>query len=208
MIGDDYFERFSTPKYRAKNPVQRLLIRRFVDRLHSLFLEANPAKSVLEVGVGEGFLSGYLSEKFPEKSFTGVDLNDDDIARVRRLFPRIEAKTSSIYDLDFEPGRFDIVLCAEVLEHVEEPDRALASLLGLRPKQLIVTVPHEPWFMLSNVLRGKNLRRFGNDPEHLNHWTARSFERLVASQASVRTRCTAYPWILIRAEPPHGTNRE
>src|SRR5262249_49177028 len=99
LIPDAYFARFETKKYRNENPVQRALSRRFVARLHDLFLEAGPVSSVLEVGMGEGFVSGYLSEQLPTVRFTGVDASDDDVARARRLFSRIEAVRGSAYDL-------------------------------------------------------------------------------------------------------------
>ena len=133
MIPDAYFDRFATAKSRAKNPLQRALIRRFVARLHDLFLEAQPARSMLEVGVGEGFLSGYLSEQLPEKRFHGVDLREEDIARLRELFPRIDGRVGSAYDLSaFTPGEIDLVLCAEVLEHLDNlgPLEAWRTIAG------------------------------------------------------------------------------
>lgn len=201
MIADEYFERFTTPKYRAKNPLQRLLIRRFVARLHALLAEAEPIASVLEVGVGEGFLSGLLSEKFPEKRFTGVDVREDDLTRLRKRFPRVTALRRNIYELGELPGPFDLVICAEVLEHLDAPERAIAQLLLQRPKHLILTVPHEPWFMLSNLARGKNITRFGNDIEHVNHFTVRSFSRLVQRSCALDRMTTSYPWILVLAHP-------
>ncbi|MBK7580043.1 MAG: class I SAM-dependent methyltransferase [Myxococcales bacterium] len=201
MIPDSYFDRFETPKYRAKNPVQRELIRRFVTRVHALFLEAGPLQSVLEIGVGEGFLSGYLSEKLPEKSFTGVDVHEEDLARLRAKFPRIKTHAASIYDVGQLPGRYDLVLCAEVLEHVDDPDRALAAIMRLAPKRVLLTVPHEPWFLLSNLLRGKNLTRLGNDPEHLQLFTGRRFERLISRHVDVMRMTRSYPWLLALGSP-------
>lgn len=201
MIDDAYFDRFTTQKYRVRNPVQRLLIRRFVTRLHGLFERAEPVQSVLEVGVGEGFLSGFLSERYPDKRFTGVDLRAEDLAGLREKFPRIATAERNIYALGELPGPFDLVICAEVLEHVDEPERGLEQLLAQRPKQLILTVPHEPWFMLSNLARGKNLRRLGNDVEHVNHFTVRSFTRFLGTRCVVEEVTTSYPWILARARP-------
>ncbi|MCC6668552.1 MAG: class I SAM-dependent methyltransferase [Polyangiaceae bacterium] len=196
MIPDSYFDRFETPKYRARNPVQRALIRRFVTQVHALFLEAGPVESVLEVGVGEGFLSGYLSEKLPEKRFTGVDVKQEDLDRLRAKFPRIATHAASIYDAGRVPGSYDLVICAEVLEHVGDPDRALSALVALRPKHLLITVPHEPWFLLSNLLRGKNLTRFGNDPEHVQLFTAGRFERLLRRHLTIERSTQSYPWLL------------
>jgi 2-polyprenyl-3-methyl-5-hydroxy-6-metoxy-1,4-benzoquinol methylase len=203
MIPDSYFERFSTPKYRNQNPVQRSLIRRFATRLHALFVAACPATTVLEVGVGQGFLSGYLSERFPEKRFVGVDVSERDLAELRRLFPRLTTFVASAYDLsDALAGQpFDIVICAEVLEHLDRPEAALDQLLKLAPRHVLLTVPHEPWFMLSNLLRGKNVTRFGNDPEHVNHWNGRSFRRLLEGRFHVIEMTTSYPWLLALAAP-------
>jgi SAM-dependent methyltransferase len=201
VIGDDYFARFSTKKYRNENPVQRALIRRFVSSLHDLFIEASPVSSVLEVGVGEGFISGYLSEKFPSIRFAGVDLAASDIDKLREKFPRIEAHVGSAYDVAKLGGGFDLVICAEVLEHLDEPGRALDQMLALAPKRLLLSVPHEPFFMLSNLARLKNVTRLGNDPEHVNHWGPRSFRRMLEARLDVLRLTTSYPWILALTSP-------
>jgi SAM-dependent methyltransferase len=201
VIPDAYFARFDTKKYRNENPVQRALIRRFASALHDLFIEAGPVASVLEVGVGEGFLSGYLSEQLPSVRFTGVELSAGDVARVRRLFPRIEVHQGSAYDLSALPGGYDLVICAEVLEHLDTPLRALDEICRLSPRRLLVSVPHEPFFMLSNLARLKNVSRLGNDPEHVNHWGPRSFRRLLETQLDVLRVTTSYPWILALAAP-------
>ncbi len=201
MIPDAYFARFETRKYRNENPVQRALIRRFVAALHDLFIEAGPVSSVLEVGVGEGFISGYLSEQLPAIRFTGVELGEADVLRARRLFPRLEVHQGSAYALQALPGGYDLILCAEVLEHLDSPGRALDEMLALKPRRLLLSVPHEPLFMLSNLARLKNVARLGNDPEHVNHWAPRSFRRLLETRLDVLRVTTSYPWILALAAP-------
>ncbi|WP_437997333.1 class I SAM-dependent methyltransferase [Sorangium sp. So ce185] len=201
MIPDAYFGRFETAKYRKAGALKRKLIQRFVSSIHELFIEANPVQRVLEIGVGEGFLSGYLSEKFPEKQFTGVDLNPADIERLQRLFPSIQARVGSAYDLSDLPSGFDLVICAEVLEHLETPDRALAEIQRLACRRVILSVPYEPFFMLSNLLAGNNVRRFGNDVEHINHWSPASFRRLIEPRFDVVRMTTSYPWVLCLAAP-------
>jgi len=201
VIPDEYFARFETKKYRSENPVQRALIRRFVASLHDLFVEAGPVSSVLEVGVGEGFISGYLSEKFPAIQFTGVDLSECDVARLRQKFPRVDAHVGSAYELGDLPGNYDLIICAEVLEHLDAPERALDAMLARRPRRLLLSVPHEPFFMLSNLARGKNVGRFGNDPEHVNHWGRGSFRRLLETRLGVLRLTTSYPWILALTAP-------
>jgi 2-polyprenyl-3-methyl-5-hydroxy-6-metoxy-1,4-benzoquinol methylase len=166
VISNQYFDQFETKKYRAKNPIKRQLIGRFVDRVTELFHEGGAPKSVLEIGVGEGFLSGHLSGIHPKTHFSGVDIQESDLLLLRAKFPHIEAHQGSIYDLSALPGGYDLVICAEVLEHLERPEDALDQIVKLRPARVLLTVPHEPWFMLSNLAMGKNITRLGNDVEH------------------------------------------
>lgn len=202
MIPDSYFDRFTTKKYNSPNPLQRALIRRFVERLHSLVLSAMPLQSVLEIGCGEGFLSGYLSEKLTHVSFTGVDLSEQDVAALKDKFPRIDAHVGSAYDLSFLGDRsFDLVICAEVLEHLETPEVALDQMIARQPQRVILTVPNEPLFMAANFLRGKNITRLGNDIEHINHFNPRSFRKLLEPRFDVLEVTTSFPWLLTLNAP-------
>jgi SAM-dependent methyltransferase len=201
VIPDAYFDRFETPKYRRRSRVRRALIRRFVGRLHEMVLDVGPITSVLEIGIGEGFLSGYLSEKLPAARFCGLDASTEDLERLQRLFPRIETRLGNAYDLSSFEGPFDLVLCAEVLEHLEEPHRALAQIASLQPRRALLTVPHEPFFRLSNLASGKNVSRWGNDPEHVQQFGPRSFRDLLSIRFEVLRLETSYPWILALAAP-------
>jgi SAM-dependent methyltransferase len=201
VIPDAYFDRFETPKYRRRSRVRRALIRRFVRRLHELLIDAGPVSSILEIGIGEGFLSGYLSEKLPTVRFFGVDSSEAALARVRRLFPRIETRVRDACDLSGLDGPFDLVLCAEVLEHLEEPAQALDAIAALRPRRALLTVPHEPFFRLSNLASGANLARLGNDPEHVQQFGPRSFRELLSGRFDVLALERSYPWLLALAAP-------
>ena len=201
MIPDAYFDRFETPKYRRRSPLRRALIRRFVRRLHELVIDAGPVSSVLEIGIGEGFLSGYLSEKLPTVRFVGVDSSEAALARLRRLFPQIETRVRDACNLSGLEGPFDLVLCAEVLEHLDEPARALDAIAALQPRRALLTVPHEPFFRLSNLASGANVARWGNDPEHIQQFGPRSFRRLLSGRFDVLALETSYPWLLALAAP-------
>lgn len=156
---------------------------------------------MLEVGAGEGFISGYLSERFPAVRFATVDLDGAQVERQRRLFPRLEAQVGSATELTALPGRYDLVICVEVLEHLDDPLRAIDQMSRLGPRRLLLSVPHEPFFRLSNLARGKNLRRLGDDPGHIQHWGRRSFQRLLESRLDLLRLTTSYPWILTLARP-------
>lgn len=201
MIPDSYFDSFQTPKYQAKNPLQRFLIRRFMGELTELFDATQPAASVLEIGCGEGFVAGLLSERHQGDTYVGVDLSAKDIDNLRAKFPTVDAHQGSIYELEFLDREFDVVVCAEVLEHLDDPAAALQQMLSKNPKWLVLSVPREPWFCLSNFLRGKNVTRFGNDPEHVNLWGRRGFRKVIEPFVTVERHETSYPWQMVLARP-------
>jgi SAM-dependent methyltransferase len=201
VIPDSYFDSFHTAKYQAKNPVQRFLIRRFMAKLIALFDETQPSDSVLEIGCGEGFVSGQLSKRHAGETYVGVDLAAEDIENLRAKFPTVEAHVGSIYDLSFLARDFDVVVCAEVLEHLDDPGRALQQIVARNPKRVVLSVPHEPWFCLSNFARGKNITRLGNDPEHVNLWGRGGFRKVIQPYLHIERHETSYPWQLVLARP-------
>jgi SAM-dependent methyltransferase len=90
--------------------------------------------SLLDVGCG----SKPYRRLFPVKEYIGLEI-DSPLTRLR-------AVAESYYDgetFPFDPGRFDVVLCNQVLEHVFNPERFIAELNRvLKPNgQLILTVP-------------------------------------------------------------------
>jgi SAM-dependent methyltransferase len=172
-----------------------------MDKVIDMFDATAPANSVLELGCGEGFVSGQLSARQEGGSYIGVDANEEDLANLRAKFPSVEAHHGSIYDLSFLGRTFDVVVCAEVLEHLADPDAALAQIMSVRPTWVILSVPHEPWFCLSNLARGKNITRLGNDEDHASLWGRRGFRKLVDRHLVVDRHQTSYPWQLVLARP-------
>ena len=55
-------------------------------------------------------------------------------------------KKEDIQNLSFSDQSFDTVLCQEVLEHVANPVKAISELTRVARKQLIISVPYEPFF--------------------------------------------------------------
>jgi 2-polyprenyl-3-methyl-5-hydroxy-6-metoxy-1,4-benzoquinol methylase len=202
VISDDYFDQFETVKYRRRGRLRRTLIRRFARTVLELVQTPEVVvQSVLEVGIGEGFLSGVLSERFPGARFVGVDSSAESLARVKGRFPWIEVRVGTAYDLSAVVGPFDLVVCAEVLEHLENPARALDEVANLRPRYAMLTVPHEPFFRLSHLAAGENLARWGNDPEHIQHFGRRSLRSLLERRFDVVTLRGSFPWLLALATP-------
>lgn len=186
-------------KYQTRNPLARLLFKNFVRAAQNL-VESVPATSILEVGCGEGYLIDLLSQWKPNAEICGVDLSENVFdPRVRRK-PHVRFSVQSAYQLAFPSGLFDLVVGAEVLEHLDSPHQALAEIGRVTRHHALLSVPREPLWRLLNVARLAYLRDFGNTPGHVQHWTTDGFVRLVAEYFQILQVSTPLPWTMVLAE--------
>ena len=125
--------------------------------LYRRVCQLHVGESFLDAGCSFGFLPLLIAEHFPSlRQVVGVDIQTDSFAVVRAIaeeqhlkhvqFARADLLIESDIDGVNALGRFDTVTALHVLEHFTEADmyRALANLLKLMSKRLIVAVPYEP----------------------------------------------------------------
>ncbi len=187
-------------KYRRQSFAARLLIDRFFAAVGRELRAAAP-QSVLEVGCGEGFSTQRLAAMLgPAVSFAACDVEERLVAAARAQNPSVPITRESIYGLPRPDAQVELVLALEVLEHLEEPERALRELLRVSSRFVLLSVPREPLFRAANFLRGKYVKTLGNTPGHIQHWSAHGFARLIRQHAAVRTVRTPFPWTLVLAE--------
>lgn len=186
-------------KYAAANPVERLLMQRFLAAFDSL-LPSIPPLRVLEVGVGEGEILQRVQSRFPDASCRGLDVPDESLPPEweRR---GITAEFGNVEALRFDDRSFDLVLAIEVLEHVDDVEAALREISRVCAGAAVMSVPFEPVWRLGNMARGRYLRQFGNTPGHVNHWSRRSFRRMVSRHFDVERVLSPLPWTMLRAVP-------
>ncbi len=191
-------------KFQTANPVVARMIDRFYARLRSLVASLSP-RSVLDAGCGEGETLARLDAVLPDR-VAGIDVREECIAYARHRFPEgIELSQQSVYELAFPDREFDLVLCLEVLEHLRQPHAALAELSRVSRSDLVVSVPHEPWFQIGSLLRGNYLVGLGNHPEHVQRWNRRRFVSFLASSLEVVSVRTAFPWLIAHCRPRPGS---
>lgn len=184
-------------KYASTNPIERRLMAGFFAALDAA-LPADPPATVLEVGVGEGEVSARVRKRWPDATVVGADLPDDDLAGSWRL-RGMTGLFADIARMPFPAKAFDLVLAIEVLEHVPDPDAALAELARLARGHLVLSVPREPIWRVANMARGRYLGALGNTPGHIQHWSRRGFVAQVGAHVDVVTVRTPFPWTMIGA---------
>lgn len=187
-------------KHSNSNPIQKYLIDNFYKGLFKMIKPLRPIK-VLDIGCGEGFTLKKLEEKKIGKTLIGIDNSNAAIKIGKKIYPHLDLRKGDIYQLDFKDGEFDLVICTEVLEHLKDPQSALLEIKRVSKKYIVFSVPNEPFFIMANFLRGKYLKRFGNHPEHINHWTFITFPSFLRKNGLVVAK-KKYPfaWSLILAK--------
>lgn len=163
-------------------------------------IQDKPIASAIEVGCGEGFSTQRLRGMMPTASLIACDIEMRLVEEARRRNPGIDISQQSIYELPYEDGAFDCVFVMEVLEHLEDPDRALAEVARISKKYLLLTVPREPIWRMLNCCRLKYIGSLGNTPGHLNHWSSGAFSRFVSKRAKVISCRKPLPWTVVLAE--------
>ena len=192
------------PKYTTRNPISRLLVGRFLYQMDDLVKSINPS-SIHEVGCGEGDLilryakhdRLLLASDFSEQIIAKAQLN----AKIRNI--QINFMVRNIYDLQGEDPA-SLVLCSEVLEHLDHPAHAIENLSQIANPYLIVSVPNEPLWRILNILRGKYLSDFGNTPGHLQHFSTSGFLQILSKHFEIIKVLRPIPWTLVLASTKKG----
>jgi SAM-dependent methyltransferase len=84
-------------------------------------------KRVLDAGCGTGYGLEILGEAGAGQ-LSGVDIAPEAVERSQARVPAATVVQGSVHELPFDDDAFDVVVCFEVIEHVERQDDALSEL--------------------------------------------------------------------------------
>jgi len=100
----------------------RRLMKRITDDL-------TPA-SILDIGGGEGSLLQALAADHPNASMTGTDLAATAVELARKRMPQA---SFAVLDVVKErlPQTFDLVVCADVVEHIDDDQSAIDNMAAM-----------------------------------------------------------------------------
>lgn len=183
-------------KYRTRNPLARWLMQGFLGAFDEL-VALQPARAGIEVGCGEGELSIRLARA--GFRMRGFDIADAAIAEARAR------ATAAAVDIPFARAgleeldrglRAPLVVCCEVLEHLDDPAAGLDVLARIADPWLLASVPREPLWRVLNLCRGRYLGDLGNTPGHVNHWSAAGFLALLGTRFEIVAVRRPLPWTM------------
>ena len=172
----------------------------------------NPAQKVLEVGAGGGNTLLYLKEQGLAAEVMGVELmNLPGSNQDHPLLDKFQIANIEEEEIAAEQDYFDIILCADVLEHLVDPWAAVEKISRHLRKDglLIVSMPNLREFKTLGavVFKGQfNYRPEGGimDKTHLRFFCKKNILQLLTTSSLSPIYCR--PNFMLR-EVPEGIKR-
>lgn len=128
--------------------------------------------SFVDVSGAEGYVA-WLVERAHGARVVSSDLSPVAAQRMRAIFG-LRALAADVHALPFQDGEFDVVLCSQTLEHVEDPLRAAQELLRVAARAVLITIPHED---IDD--------HHGGAHDHVHEFDLRSFDVLASGAVHV-----------------------
>ena len=135
------------------------------------------------MGCGTGALSAAIKGRGAERA-AGIELDAEAAAIARTQLDVVVEGSVVDAPLPFREGEFDLMVFADVLEHLPDPDAVLARCLPLlaRDGTVIVSVPNMRFYLVLLRLiadRWEYADAGVRDRTHLRVFTRRSLERML-----------------------------
>ena len=100
------------------------------------------AGSLVDVGCGEGHWLDWLRRhRGGLGDLVGVEVAANRVEAARARYPALEIEAGDVFDMDLE-GRFEVVTCLEVIEHLEDWRAAVDRLVEIATRKVVITVPY------------------------------------------------------------------
>ena len=103
-------------------------------------------KTLLDLGCGDGETMGFIN-KGKKLIATGVDAHQPYLTQCKLRGIYAQLHCCDIRSLPFEPKSFDVVMCLQVLEHLENEEgvRLLRQIEQIARRQVILDIPVGKW---------------------------------------------------------------
>ena len=137
------------------------------------FWNGRPVR-MLDAGGGEGAFAYHMARRFPAWTVVVADNADSTLERGRRIrdalgLQNLHVRRADLLDFD-EEAAYDVIVCSDVLEHIEDDGRVMRGLArALRPGgAVILTSPGVPQPKHLPLVAWRE-RRIGFSPSDYGH---------------------------------------
>ena len=138
-------------------------------------------KKVLDIGCRDGALTIFFCQG---NSVTGFDIDSDALSRAGKIISITTKQVDLNGDWKVDPKSFDVVVAAEVLEHLYYPKKIVEKVARVLTDGGIFTgsVPFA-YSVQSKIRYLFNIKTHTplQDPTHINHFTYKEFRDILKS---------------------------
>jgi ubiquinone/menaquinone biosynthesis C-methylase UbiE len=133
-------------------------------------------KDILDLGCGEGITLEKVLHRFPGRHVLGIDYAEEKVRICREH--HLPARQGSAYALDLEDQSWDCCLLLEVIEHLEDPGKALREVHRVLRKGglFLLIFPHD-WLFKAARLGFLKFKEAFAPSGHVKQWAPGEMRR-------------------------------
>jgi trans-aconitate methyltransferase len=150
--------------------------------------------SLLEIGCAEGFILNEFEKQFKTNNGLGVDLATPFIDKAKKLHPHLKFLQGDVTTMHFDQ-KFGLVIIADVLEHLEFPEKFMRSLAGVA-KYIVIKMPLEKSFFDNVIMRSVGKKTYPGTNHHEGHlWecTYQEFLKFFSNYVDIESKKLLLP---------------
>ena len=136
-------ENVVTEKYSSMDKFKKVLDRNKSRYEYLKIIEEVNPKSVLDVGCGMGLDYEMYKSNKSIIEYHGVDVCEGFIKSNKENHPEADFRVARAQELPFENNEFDLVTCRGVLEHLDEPYKAISEIARVSKHDVVLI-----WFLI------------------------------------------------------------
>lgn len=142
-------------------------------------VKKNP-KNILDVGSASGWFLHELKKKFANTDCTGIDVYKKAIDYGKERYSNIELLKGDAHKIPFKDASFEVIVCCEVLEHVENPEAVIKEMKRVLKKNgsIIIEIDTGNWLFKFVWFFWTNLRKGVWRDSHVHSFSVKKLEKL------------------------------
>jgi len=166
-----------------KRLLQREKAAIFYQKLRSYL---SPGAKVLDIGCGDGSFLKQAREKF---DCYGIEISDYLAGLAKKN--GLKVKVGNFISLDFGNEKFDGITLISLLEHLNDPQRALKKCFELLNKNGVLLIKTVNYGCLNRVIKAENWSGF-RPPDHVVYFTPKNLTRLLKKAGFSKIKISAW----------------
>ena len=176
-----------------------------------VFLEDYSHKNILDIGCYRGMNAEYLKSKYSDIKYVGIEYDSDAVKNMSDAVDEIYNIDIDNLDIKiFNEEKFDIIILADIIEHLKDPGLLLEKLMSILKDDglVLVSIPNVQYYeTFWLLLFGRFPRRDRGifDKTHLRWFTLKEAKLLFERYFLIKKFTRKYR--IVEGEYLHSLNR-